>query len=490
MRTTNGRRNAIAGLAALMTACFASSALAGVNRWTTHWPPDALANTVAIDPMSSDVVYAGTTSGVFMSRDGGFSWSDPSNGALDGVNVHCLAIDPVSPTNVYAGTANGIAASNDGGANWSNRLTTSHAIYNLVFGSQHTAYAADFDDVSYYPVRSTFYRSSDDAATWTSSQPNFSIHPGSLVIAPTQSSTLYTGSYEGSSFNTEVRKSIDGGSTWVVSGAGGVALAIDPQNPATIYSASYGGVSKSTDSGSTWSLASGADLADVSVTSLAIDPRNPSTIYAGSGSRGVVRSTDGGASWHDFNTGLPSTSDISALAIDHTGTRLHIAAVGGLLDYQIFSGALDVSVGSDNKARLLFTDPDAHLVFRTVDRAGNSTSVGPYGPYSDWSPTAVADSADGLTRVLWNNVDGSAALWFYRRPGRQSSLLSPRTRDGLDGGGCGRGSARHDAHPLDSHRRRSVASGRSTTRAACPMDPNCRRTPAGQPSRSPTEPTV
>jgi hypothetical protein len=111
---------------------------------------------LAIDPMNSDVVFAATSTGVFKTGSGGQGWSDPSNGALDGVNLHSLAIDPLKPSSVYAGTANGILGTTDGGSTWSNRLTAK-AIYNLVFASQHTVHAADFADISYYPARRRRY---------------------------------------------------------------------------------------------------------------------------------------------------------------------------------------------------------------------------------------------------------------------------------------------------------------------------------------------
>jgi hypothetical protein len=165
-------------------------------------------------------------------------------------------------------------------------------------------------------------------------------------------------------------------------------------------------------------LVSGAEFAQHAVVALVVDPRSSNTIYAGT-DQGVFRSTEGGAGWSGFNAGL-GNSYVSSLTIDRTGRMLHTGG-NGVFDYQIFSGALDLSVGTDNESRLLFTDPDGHLVFRTVDSAGNSASDGPYGPYSGWLPAAFADASDGLTRVLWNNLDGSAALWLYGSQGNQAS---------------------------------------------------------------------
>src|SRR5207237_10010550 len=47
---------------------------------------------------------------------------------------------------------------------------------------------------------------------------------------------------------------------------------------------------------------------------LDIDPQNPSTVYLGT-SRGVFKTTNGGATWQAMNSGLSAT-DVIALAID------------------------------------------------------------------------------------------------------------------------------------------------------------------------------
>jgi hypothetical protein len=43
------------------------------------------------------------------------------------------------------------------------------------------------------------------------------------------------------------------------------------------------------------------------VFAIEVDPEVPAVIYTGT-DEGVYRSTDGGASWHSFNEGLPHTS--------------------------------------------------------------------------------------------------------------------------------------------------------------------------------------
>ena len=65
---------------------------------------------LAIDPISPNIIYAATVGyGVFKSVDGGQSWEAFNNG-LSGadLNVYSLAIDPTTPSIVYAGTINSV----------------------------------------------------------------------------------------------------------------------------------------------------------------------------------------------------------------------------------------------------------------------------------------------------------------------------------------------------------------------------------------------
>lgn len=102
------------------------------------------------------------------------------------------------------------------------------------------------------------------------------------------------------------------------------AFAVDPSNTNTFYLGSAnGGVLKSTDRGTTWT-----HLTDywpfLTVSSLAIDPANPQTVYAGTGdfpggknfTMGVMKSTNGGASWTQYTHPDFANAEISSIVID------------------------------------------------------------------------------------------------------------------------------------------------------------------------------
>ena len=91
-------------------------------------------------------------------------------------------------------------------------------------------------------------------------------------------------------------------------------LAIDPALPSTIYAGTDSGIYKTTDAGSTWGLVNSSR----GIISLAIDPVTPSTLYAGhsgDSSYGILKSTDGGRSWAELDTGY-SNARSTVLAID------------------------------------------------------------------------------------------------------------------------------------------------------------------------------
>lgn len=77
---------------------------------------------LAINSHTPSVIYAGTDDlGVLKSTDGGASWT-PVNIGLTSSGIRVVAVDPIATATVYAGTATGVFKSIDGGGAWS-RIT-------------------------------------------------------------------------------------------------------------------------------------------------------------------------------------------------------------------------------------------------------------------------------------------------------------------------------------------------------------------------------
>ncbi len=84
-------------------------------------PGTPLVNAVAVDPLTSSIVYAGTQSGLFKSTDGGQSWSPMNNGFTPDPtpSILTLVIDPLDTAVIYVGTGGfGVWKSTDAGASW------------------------------------------------------------------------------------------------------------------------------------------------------------------------------------------------------------------------------------------------------------------------------------------------------------------------------------------------------------------------------------
>jgi len=195
---------------------------------------------------------------------------------------------------------------------------------------------------------------------WSYLATSFGINAvGALIVDPNDATgnTIFAGTGEAnasgdSAAGVGLYKSTDGGDTWsgplgssVFNGRSIGTIATKPGDSNTIYvgttrgvrgfdSTDGGGVSlipgaaqwglyKSTDGGATWtfihngaaSTASCSVLLDATNTTpcsprgvrrVAIDPSDPNTVYAGSYSRGIWRSNDGGATWTQIKASLDS----------------------------------------------------------------------------------------------------------------------------------------------------------------------------------------
>jgi hypothetical protein len=181
--------------------------------------------------------------------------------------------------------------------------------------------------VVYAGVFGGVFKSVDGGATWSSTGHGIDVPATvcSLTIDPLHPSTLYAGTCLGFSGLQRVRsglfKSVDGGSTWKLTGlvASDVPIvAINPRFPQTLFAGTPRGFYQSSNGGQTWRLISQGVLRASLPTALAIDPTSPRRMFGqfiqlSSFKMGLFRSLDGGASWQSVQSDLP---DIMTLAID------------------------------------------------------------------------------------------------------------------------------------------------------------------------------
>jgi uncharacterized protein (TIGR03437 family) len=155
--------------------------------------------------------------------------------------------------------------------------------------------------------------STDAGATWKPlSNPFASSTPSALAVDPTISSTLYV-----AAGNTAC-KSIDGGQhfhcvalAFASPQTSITSLAIDPRQPATLYASAttLGGVFKSIDGGQTWINSSSGLPSNGFIDSVTIDPFHPNILYAWAGRGGYV-SLDGAGSWTPSSLPWPAGTGV------------------------------------------------------------------------------------------------------------------------------------------------------------------------------------
>ncbi|HEX3100880.1 MAG TPA: carboxypeptidase-like regulatory domain-containing protein, partial [Pyrinomonadaceae bacterium] len=127
----------------------------------------------------------------------------------------------------------------------------------------------------------------------------------------------------------------------------------------------------------TWTAAGGG-IPDTPVNALVIDPLDPNTIYAGA-DIGVFKTSDGGANWIPFSTGLPRVA-VFGIAIQPTSRTLRIATHGrgiwqmGLLapDVSVSGRVTDPNGRGLRNASVTITDPS------NVTRTTTTSSFGLY----------------------------------------------------------------------------------------------------------------
>jgi photosystem II stability/assembly factor-like uncharacterized protein len=322
--------------------------------WEQLGPESGGILAIAISPHSDDVVYAGTSSGVFKSSDGGHSWNFSG---LAGEGVLALAVDPTTATRIYAGTdtlrpgTGGVFVSTDGGDSWSEARS----------GLEDPSYPETSPNFRYLPVTSLLidqqdsntvwagtgendglFKSSDGGATW--SWARFDDDIETLAADPNGAGVFFA-----SLHGLGPYRSRDAGISWWPVGTDMVRhnnsgrpyyptvyhFAISPADPQIVYASTSDELFKSSNGGDDWQSLGGFPSTLMSTASLrgvVADPYDSDAAYVATWFDGVFRTRDGGASWEQIGEGLECESSVSdttfrmaaAFAISPVSSRLFL----------------------------------------------------------------------------------------------------------------------------------------------------------------------
>ncbi len=257
-----------------------------------------------------------------------------------------------------------------------------------------------------------------------------------LAVDPGNPDTVFAATVDAGVF-----KSADGARTWrslnLPSRVGRAdAVAIAPADPETLYVGTGRGVAKTTDGGRSWRL-TGSDLRgermrgemylrglEGFVYTLLVDQRDPDIVYAGTWNRGLLKSTDGGASWR--RTGLGA---VSTLVFDprDPGT-LYAGAIGAAIPYADVMEK--VSDGAGRGRGGVFKSSDQGESWDPVGLQGSSVHALALDPEHPGTMYAALQGniKDGVTdsEGILKTTDGGAN---WREVGLKGRLITGLTLD-------------------------------------------------------------
>lgn len=254
---------------------------------------------LAIDPRTSNTIYAGTWYLPYKTTDGGKTWRSIKNGIIDDSDIFAIDIDPRDPNHVIASACSGIYETKNGGDNW-------RKVQGIPSQSRRTRAILQHPSIPGLVFAGTtegFWRSErgGDADSWmvtTSRQ----LEINSITVHPSRPQTIYIGTN-----NYGVMVSYDGGKNFAPTNGGysgrfANVIVPDRETPNRIYAATIntttggGFLFLSTDNGETWRPSMRSMPPRLISYSILQDSRDGNVIYLGT-NLGVYRSLDRGASW-------------------------------------------------------------------------------------------------------------------------------------------------------------------------------------------------
>ena len=277
--------------------------------------------------------------GIFKSTDGGKNWVFASFGIKNWYGMQ-LATHPEDADTLFTTTNGGVYKSTNAGKSWEliggsdlcddedaggnchyhGIVVEKEAPFKVLVGSGGDQYAKEGVGLT---------GSEDNGESWRNSDDGFvrDVHVSKLIIDPNNSNVFYATTQGETEYTDKVGdgagvfKSTDRGNNWtqINNGLNSLetnVLAVDPNDSDVLYlGTDDDGIYKSINGGENWKKL--IPTASFGVGDIIVDPQNSNNVYMGTvdyfrlsesrgvlGDFGVYKSTDGGTTWEEFNSGL------------------------------------------------------------------------------------------------------------------------------------------------------------------------------------------
>ncbi len=333
----------------------------------TGIPKTAVVESLLPDIYASHTVFAGTTSGLYVSTDRGATWHQHGSGLPANDSIVALA-EGVNDHPLLAGTAqNGLFASNDGGATW-------------VAASSGLPSAAGVNALAYDDKTQTFFVALSGGGVFagTGNVPQWTDRSSGLPIGHLADAlaTLTYGAPRGAT--------------------------------SAVYAGTAEGVYVSTDLGRNWAQSNGG-VPLGKVLSLATFIRSPGAVYAGT-QQTLFASQDGGGHWKLLAGGLsrPVTA-ITVTSSSKVGAVVY-AVSGGLMRYPGVGASPGANLAINALILLVMVGAAALLFVRSRRSMARAAYDGPRAP-----DTSEGEASRGATSALPRTTRGAAHGTYVTR---------------------------------------------------------------------------
>jgi len=328
---------------------------------------------IYVDPNNENTVYA-LGLAIYKSTSGGNSWGSITGGIH--VDQHAIWVDPTNSNHLVIGNDGGIFISQNGGSSFSKVL-------NLPI-TQFYAATVDYNN----PQR--LYGGTQDNGTMrtlTGQLDDWSIFYGGdgfyVIIEPNNSNVIYAESQYGG-----LGKSTNGGSNFnnATNGINGsdrtnwmTPVVMDPNDSNILYYGTYR-VYKTTNGAGFWSPVS-SDLSNGpysgglnfgTITTIAVASTNSNVVYAGTDDGNVWISEDGGGTWNFISGQLP-THWVTYITVDPANDSTAVVSFSGY--------KMNQYVGH---------------IFRTVDRGQNWVDISANLPQAPVNKVVIDPDFPGI----------------------------------------------------------------------------------------------